>query len=273
MLECVMNLSEGRRLELIAELASLAERDLLDVHADPHHHRSVLTLVGTQAVREITRQAVHILDLNDHDGVHPRLGVVDVVPFVPLPESTMADAVAQRDAFAHWAGGELDVPCFLYGPERSLPEVRARAWKDLGPDTGPDRPHPRAGAICVGARDVLIAYNVWVAAPDLNIVRDIARAVRSPEVRTLGLAVGDRFQVSMNLINPDQVGPMHAFDRVAASAAERGLQVEGAELVGLIPARCLTSIPKDRWPTLDLSAQDTIEWRLAERNRRGDERG
>jgi glutamate formiminotransferase / 5-formyltetrahydrofolate cyclo-ligase len=273
MLECVMNLSEGRRLELIAELASLAEHDLLDVHADAHHHRSVLTLVGTHAVREITRQAVHVLDLNDHDGVHPRLGVVDVVPFIPLPESTMADAIAQRDAFAHWAGNELEVPCFVYGPERSLPEVRSRAWKDLGPDTGPDRPHSRAGAICVGARDVLIAYNVWVAATDLDTVRDIARSVRSPHVRTLGLAVGDRFQVSMNLTHPDEVGPLQAFDRVATSAAERGLHVEGAELVGLIPARCLASIPKERWTALDLSVQATLEWRLAERNRRGYERG
>lgn len=267
-----MNLSEGRRLELIAELASLAERDLLDVHADPHHHRSVVTLAGTQAVREITRQAVHLLDLREHQGVHPRLGVVDVVPFVPLPESTMADAIAQRDAFAHWAGNELEVPCFLYGPERSLPEVRSRAWKDLGPDTGPERPHPRAGAICVGARDVLIAYNVWVAATDLDTVRDIARSVRSPDLRTLGLAVGDRFQVSMNLTHPDLVGPLQAFDRVQASATERGIGVDGAELVGLLPARCLATIPKHRWAALDLSSEATIEWRLAERNRRGADR-
>ena len=264
-----MNLSEGRRLELIAEFASLAQRDLLDVHADPHHHRSVITLVGTQAVREITRQAVHILDLQDHDGVHPRLGVVDVVPFIPLPESTMTDAIAQRNAFAQWAAEQLEVPCFLYGPERTLPELRSTAWKDLRPDFGPDRPHPRAGAICVGARDVLIAYNVWVAATDLQAVRDLATWCRSRDIRALGLAVGDRFQVSLNLVNPDQVGPMAAFDLVAAAASDRGMHVEGAELVGLIPARCLAATPKDRWQALDLSAQATIEWRLAERNRRG----
>lgn len=264
-----MNLSEGRRLELIAEFASLAQRDLLDVHADPHHHRSVLTLVGTEAVREITRQAVHILDLSDHDGVHPRLGVVDVVPFVPLPESTMTDAIAQRDAFAHWASEQLEVPCFLYGPERTLPEVRSMAWKQLRPDFGPDRPHPRAGAICVGARDVLIAYNVWVGATNVEAVRDLATWCRSRDMRALGIAVGDRFQVSLNLVNPDRVGPMTAFDLVATGASERGLQVEGAELVGLIPARCLASIPNNRWPQLDLSAEATIEWRLAERNRRG----
>ena len=263
-----MNLSEGRRLELIAELAGLAEHDLLDVHADPFHHRSVLTLVGTNAVREITRQAVHLLDLRDHDGVHPRLGVVDVVPFVPLPDSTMTDALAARDAFAQWAGDELGVPCFLYGPERSLPEVRRRAWRDLTPDTGPGRPHPRAGAICVGARQVLVAYNVWLGDSDLATARAVAADVRRPAVRTLGLQVGHRLQVSMNLVAPDDCGPQAAYDLVAAAAQQRGVMVEGAELVGLLPARCLATIPRDRWSALDLSPEQTIEWQLAQRNQR-----
>lgn len=267
-LECVMNLSEGRRLELVAELAGLADGDLLDIHADPHHHRSVLTLVGTSAVRQITRQAVHLLDLSTHEGVHPRLGVVDVVPFVPLPDSTLDDAVAARDAFAAWAGDELGVPCFLYGPERTLPEVRRRAWHDLPPDTGPGHPHPRAGAICVGARPVLVAYNVWLAGTDAPTARRIASEVRSPFVRTLGLQVGDRLQVSMNLVEPDRVGPMAAFDLVAEAAQHHGGRAEGAELVGLVPARCLAVIPRTRWDELDLAAERTIEWQIAQRNRR-----
>jgi glutamate formiminotransferase len=268
-LECVMNLSEGQRLELVAELAGLAELDLLDVHADPDHHRSVLTLLGVTAPREVARQAVQVLDLGRHHGVHPRLGVVDVVPFVPLPDSTMADALAARDDFAHWAADELGVPCFLYGPERSLPELRRRAWVDLSPDVGPRQPHPRAGAICVGARDVLIAYNVWVADVDLARTQRIAAAMRSPRVRTLGLAVGDRLQVSMNLIDPDRFGPLDAYDLVAAEVAAHGGRIESAELVGLVPARCLTAIPRTRWEQLDLGPERTIEWQIAQRNRRG----
>jgi glutamate formiminotransferase / 5-formyltetrahydrofolate cyclo-ligase len=268
MIECVINLSEGRRLEIVASLATIAGDDLLDVHADPFHNRSVLTLVGTRAVRSLTREAVGILDLAEHSGVHPRLGTVDVVPFVPLDDATLDDAIAARDDFARWAAQELDVPCFLYGPERTLPEVRRRAWDDLGPDLGPDRPHPRAGAICVGARHVLIAYNVLVDAPDLATVRKLASVVRSAEMRTLGLEVGDGYQVSMNLVAPESVGPAAAFDRVVAAAAPMGVRITGAELVGLAPASALVGVPKSRWAELDLDAERTIEWQLARRLRR-----
>ena len=123
MLECVVNVSEGRREDRLGVLAAAAGADLLDVHRDGDHHRAVLTLVGTEAPRRVAAAAVAELDLRAHDGVHPRLGVVDVVPFVPLEPATMADAVAARDAFAAWAGGELGVPCFLYGEERSLPRI------------------------------------------------------------------------------------------------------------------------------------------------------
>lgn len=262
MLECVVNISEGRRLELVAELAGLAGADLLDVHADAHHHRSVLTLVGTEAVRDVVRQAVGILDLCEHSGVHPRLGTVDVVPFVPLDGSSLADAVTARDAFAAWAAEELGVPCFLYGPERSLPEVRRTAWQSLSPDVGPTHPHPRAGAICVGAREVLVAYNVWLADDDLARAREAASAVRSEHVRALGLQVDDRVQVSMNLVHPEVVGPAEAYDAVAALAP-----VAGAELVGLVPARVLAPIPRERWPALDLAPERTLEWQLARRQR------
>lgn len=269
MLECVLNLSEGRRLELVAELASLAGPDVLDVHADPHHHRSVLTLVGTEAVRHVVRQAVAVLDLAEHDGVHPRLGTVDVVPFVPLDGSSMAEALAARDDFASWAADELGVPCFLYGPERTLPDVRRQAWSTLRPDLGPDRPHPRAGAMCVGAREVLVAYNVWLRGEDVAAARAVAAHVRCAEVRTLALVVGDRLQLSMNLVQPDVIGPADAYDAVATAATRVGLAADGAELVGLLPAQLLAGIPKARWPELDLGPERTLEWQLAARNRLG----
>ena len=257
MLECVVNVSEGRDLARIDALAASAGADLLDVHHDPDHHRAVLTLVGTEAPRRLAAASVRELDLRTHAGVHPRGGVVDVVPFVPLDGATMADAVAARDAFAAWAGDQLGVPCFLYGEERSLPEVRREAWTSLTPDTGPREPHPTAGAMCVGARPPLVAYNVWLAEPDVATARRIAAAIRGPHVRALGLLVGDRVQVSMNLIAPDLVGPAAAYDLVAAEAP-----VAGAELVGLVPAAILDAVPRSRWAELDLAADRSIEARL-----------
>jgi glutamate formiminotransferase len=257
MLECVVNVSEGRDPVVLAELAAAAGSDLLDRHADPDHHRSVFTLVGTAAPRRLATAAVEHLDIGRHDGVHPRLGVVDVVPFVPLAGTTLADAVAARDAFAAWFAGELAVPCFLYGPERSLPEVRRRAFRELAPDVGPSVPHPTAGACCVGARPVLVAYNVWLAEPDGARAREIAAAVRSPAVRALGLTCGDRVQVSMNLVAPEVTGPAEAYDAVAARTA-----VAGAELVGLVPAAVLDRIPPSRWEELDLDPDRTIEARV-----------
>lgn len=263
MLECVVNVSEGRDPVVLDRLAAAAGSDLLDVHTDPHHHRSVFTLVGEAAPQRVATAAVEAIDLRSHDGVHPRIGAVDVVPFVPLAGSTMADALAARDRFCAWAETELDLPCFRYGPppDPSLPEVRRRAFVDLGPATGPLAPHPSAGACAVGARDVLVAYNLWVEA-DLATARSVATAVRGDGIRALGLAVGDRVQVSMNLIEPDRVGPAQAWDRVVAA----GAPVVGAELVGLVPEAVLAAIDPARWPALDLDADRTIEARLRRRS-------
>ena len=260
MLECVVNISEGTRLDVVETIARAAGRELLDVHTDPDHNRSVLTLVGEDAARAVTATAVLVLDLRSHEGVHPRIGVVDVVPFVPLGSATMADAVAARDRFAEWAARTLGVPSFVYGSERSLPDIRREAWSTLAPAAGPDAPHPTAGAIAVGARPVLVAYNVWLAEPDLDLARSIARDIRAPRLRTLGLAVGDAVQVSMNLIDPRSVGPAAAYDAVAARA-----EVARAELVGLVPEEVLQGIDPSRWDELDLAADRTIESRLAAR--------
>jgi glutamate formiminotransferase len=240
MLECVVNVSEGRDPVVLAELAQAAGPDLLDRHADRDHHRSVFTLVGMAAPRRLAAAALERLNLRPPPGVHTRLGV------------------AARDAFAAWLADEFAVPCFVYGPERSLPEVRRHAFGSLAPDVGPPTPHPTAGACCVGARPVMVAYNVWLAEPDLARAREIAAAVRSPTVRALGLSCGDRVQVSMNLVAPEVTGPAEAYDAVAA-----GARVAGAELVGLVPAAVLDHIPPSRWRELDLDPDRTIEARLA----------
>jgi len=261
-LECVVNISEGRDHALIAQIAASAGPACLDVHSDPDHHRSVLTLVGEEAARAVATAAVATLDLRAHVGVHPRLGAVDVVPFVALGSATVAEALAARDSFAAWFAAEHGVPCFLYGPERTLPEVRREAFRGLRPDAGPAVPHPTAGATAVGQRGVLVAYNVWVSGADLPTVQRIAGEVRGPSLRALGLAVGDRFQVSMNLIDPLVVGPAAAFDEVRRSAQANGAQVDGAELVGLLPDAVLQAVPRQRWTALDLARERTIEARV-----------
>lgn len=260
MLECVINISEGRDLHQVAEIGRAAGRELLDVHTDPHHHRSVLTVVGEQTAEAVAIATVLRLDLRDHHGVHPRIGALDVVPFVPLGASTMEDALAARDRFATWAGRELGLPCFVYGPERTLPEVRRRAWRDLAPDTGPSEPHPTAGAAAVGARPLLVAYNVWLADADLDLARSIARDLRSDTVRALGLEVGDEVQVSMNLVEPLVVGPADVYDRIATTTS-----IARAELVGLVPSAVVEAIPPARWGELDLAMDRTIEERITAR--------
>jgi glutamate formiminotransferase len=202
--------------------------------------------------------------MRTHAGAHPRLGAVDVVPFVPLDGSTMDDAVAARDRFAAWAASGLGVPCFLYGPERTLPDVRRQAFSGLAPDAGPAQPHPTAGAICVGARPVLIAYNLWlVPGTDVTVATRIAAAVRGPSVRALGLDLEGVAQVSLNLLDWTAAGPAEVYDEVAARAAAAGTAIARAELVGLLPARALEAVPRQRWRALGLDATATIEARLA----------
>lgn len=247
---------------MLRALGVAAGSHLLDRHTDPHHHRSVLTLAGPrveEAARRVVSEAVARIDLRTHHGTHPRLGAADVVPFTPLEGSTFDDAVAARDRFARWAGDSLGVPCFVFGPERSLPDIRRGAFTSLAPTTGPDRPHPSAGASSVGARGLLMAYNLWLASGvDAQAARQVAAAIRGPGIRALGLDLDGAAQVSCNLIDPLAVGPDAAFDAVA-----RHVPIARAELVGLVPARVLQAIPSQRWRTLDLSPSRTIEARLA----------
>ncbi len=272
LLECVINVSEGHDKQVISALVAGAGPCLLDVHSDPDHHRSVLTLAGPdegvdQGARAVATAAVSSIDIRGHAGVHPRIGALDVVPFVhlgrqPGPGGLLADgrlsrAVEARDSFARWAARELALPCFLYGPERTLPELRRAAWSTLAPDLGPTAPHPTAGAAAVGARPVLVAYNLWLAGPDLALARRVARSIRRPELRALGVAAGTSVQVSCNLIAPWRVGPGAVFDAVASQAG-----VARAELVGLVPLSVLESEPRHRWGELGLSPSATIEARL-----------
>ena len=260
MLECVINVSEGRNHAILDALTQVCSGDLLDVHTDSDHNRSVFTVLGEEAPRRLTQAAILALSLSQHAGVHPRLGVVDVVPFVPLVNSSMQDAQIARDEFATWVTGEFNIPCFFYGTNHTLPEIRKNAWTTVMPDIGPHVPHPTAGAVCVGVREPLVAYNLWLEDVDLATTRRIASAVRTAHIRTLGLQVGAFTQVSVNLIEPMISGPNDVFNAVSQHAA-----VHHAELVGLLPASVLATIPRARWEDLDVSVEQTIEWRVTNR--------
>ena len=248
-----MNISEGRDHAVIAAIAGSCGRVLLDVHSDADHHRSVLTLCGPDeadaqlAARALTDAAASRIDLARHRGVHPRLGAIDVVPFVALHPTVDGAAVAAARAFASWIADAHGVPAFLYGtadPEgRSLPEARRDAFRARRPDHGPAAPHPHLGAVAVGARPPLVAINLEVEGTDLDLVRRVAGAVRErdgglPGVRALGLELpaAGRTQVSMNLVDLARTGIEAACTEVERRITTAGGRVRRIELVGLVPA-------------------------------------
>lgn len=270
MLECVINLSEGRDERILTHLDAAAGPSLRDRHSDPVHHRSVFTLInGADAllpdVHHLINVALDILDLRDHDGVHPRLGVVDVVPFVALSPEVTATAMRLRDHTAQWVARTRGVPAFLYGPlaggERTLPYVRAHAFRTLAPDYGPAAPDPRNGAVVVGAREILVAWNIWLSGVSLERAKLLAQLVRRPGVRTLGLPLGEHVQVSCNIVDYELAPPSQVYDQVVAHLPPGG-RIDRCELVGLAPRRMLVREDPARWSQLGLSDAATIESRL-----------
>jgi glutamate formiminotransferase len=285
MLECVVNISEGRRPDVVAAVAAAAGPALLDVHTDPDHHRSVLTLAGApdevvEAALALAREAVARIDLSVHAGVHPRLGAVDVVPFAPLEAGGMELAARTARRWGERAAGELGVPIYLYGAAdpagRTLPDVRRSAFRERRPDFGPAESHPTAGAVAVGARPVLVAVNCELGggpgaglAADLAAARAVARAVRErdgglPGVRALGfvLASKARAQVSMNLVDLAATGVETACEAVRREADGHGRTVTAVELVGLLPAAELERCSGEFVTWADLTPDRTIEARL-----------
>jgi glutamate formiminotransferase len=284
-LECVPNVSEGRDETVVATLADACGASLLDVHRDADHHRSVFTLAGpgprdaTAAVRALARAVAEHVDLLDHRGVHPRFGALDVVPFVALDEPGSVAVDAAR-GFADWIAAELGIPVFLYDdadPEgRSLPDARRTAFDARAPDRGPAAPHPRLGAVAVGARPPLVAVNCWLDAGDVAVARGVAAAVRErdgglPGVRALGLALpgAAATQVSMNLVDLDATGLEAACTEVRRRAEAAATRVTRVEVVGLVPAAELARCRQAFLDWAALGPDITIESRLGEPFSRG----
>ncbi len=292
-IECVPNVSEGRRPEVVRRLADAVCSTpgvwLLDHSADAAHHRSVFTMAGgatalEEAVLRLVSVAVDTIDLRAHRGEHPRIGAVDVVPFVPLGDTPMAACVGLARALGRALGDQLGIPIYLYeeaanNPARKhLEDIRRGEFEGLAekmrqphwrPDFGPAVPHPTAGATVVGARRALIAFNINLASDRLDVARRIASAIRErsgglPCVKALGLAIGHRrlVQVSMNLTNYERTPPHVAFDRVAAEAQKEGVEVLESELVGLIPAAALAQTTAGHLRLRDFSDNHILENRL-----------
>ena len=290
---CIPNVSEGRDPAVIARLAG-AVRDsgalLMDVHSDPDHHRSVFSFLGGPGVVEaavlaLARTALETIDMRRHQGAHPRIGALDVVPIVPLRGCSLADAVV----LAHRVGARIaerhHVPVYFYGEaarrdhRRRLPDARRGGYEALAerlttpegvPDEGPARFDPRAGAVLVGARDILVAFNVWLDSSDLEAARQIARVVREssgglPGVQALGLALPSRglVQVSMNLLDYRRTPIPVAFDAVLREAARRGIGVRRGELVGVAPAAALAGRAPESVGLQDFTSDRRLETWLA----------
>ena len=270
LVECVPNFSEGRRPEVVAAIrdaiAAVEGASVLDVSSDASHNRSVITFVApvdtaVDAAFAGIKAASERIDLCSHKGEHPRIGATDVVPFVPLEGSTMEDCVSLARALGERVGRELKIPVYLYEraatqPAReNLADVRRGEFEGLreelgknparNPDFGPAKIHPTCGAIAIGARPFLVAYNVYLGpASNLPIAKNVAKAVRGSSggfryVKGLGLDVDGQAQVSMNLVDTEKTPLHHAFDFVKMRAAAEGAQVTWSEIVGLVPERVL----------------------------------
>ena len=266
LVECVPNVSEGRRNDVIAAIsaaaASVGDARLLDVHSDHDHHRSVYTLAGPpeaigEAAFRVAEAAAARIDMEAHKGVHPRIGALDVLPFIPLGETPMAICVQLAHSVGRRLGEELGIPVYFYGeaalrPERRLlVDIRRGEYEGLRASVGTDRERdpdagpPRvgtAGATAVGARRPLIAFNMHLRTSNLGVARAVAGAVRAssgglPAVQALGLPTSrpNIVQVSMNLTDLEAT-PLHVVTMaVRAEAERRGVEVLESELVGLMP--------------------------------------
>jgi glutamate formiminotransferase len=277
-LECVANVSEGQDVRVLRALAASTGKSLLDVHADADHHRSVFTLGGPGppdvegASRALADRVAEYVSIAEHSGEHPRLGALDVVPFVALggTRTERAQAADAARAFGEWWATTHDVPVFLYDdadPQgRDLPHVRRHAFRSRRPDFGPSAPHGRLGATAVGARKPLVALNCLLVSREVEVARRIARKMRESDgghggVRALGfmLAAQNRAQVSMNLIDLDRTGVQDACLAVRELARAEHTDVASIELVGLVPRRELDRCSDEflAWSGLDATA--TVE--------------
>ncbi len=292
LLDCALNFSEGRREKVINAIAAAAQGvRVLDVSPDKDHNRTVLTFIGSpQAVAEaafsVSAKAVDLIDMNQHRGAHPRMGAVDVIPFVPLGEARMEEAVEMARQVGQRLGTELGIPVYLYEEaatrpkRRNLADIRRGEYEGLlekladpqwKPDFGPDRPHPTAGATAVGARIYLVAYNVNLGTSEIEIAKAIARAVRARtgglhNVKALDVMLKERglAQVSMNVVDPFRTPLYRVLELVRLEAARYGVAIVGSEIVGLVPLSVIVEAARYYLQLEDFKDEQVLETQLWE---------
>ena len=293
LVECVPNFSEGRRQEVIdqivQEIASVPQVWILDVESDKDHNRSVVTCVGEpeaalEAMFRAIARAAELINLEEHRGEHPRIGATDVVPFVPLRGVTMEEAVELARRLGKRVGEELGIPVYLYEaaatrPDReNLANIRRGEYEGLKeaiksdpdrvPDFGPREPAP-AGATVIGAREFLIAFNVYLNTDDVKVAKRIARAVRHSSgglryVKALGMLVGGQAQVSMNLTNFKKTPIYRVVELIRREAARYGCTITHTELVGLTPLKAMLDVAQWYLQLDGFSESQVLERRLEE---------
>src|SRR5712691_6336621 len=294
--ECVPNFSEGRRKEVVDAIAtaigSVPGVRVLDHETDVDHNRSVITFIGDlrsiiEGAFQGAKAAVALIDMNRHQGAHPRVGALDVLPFIPIQGVAMEDCVALARAVGKRIADELQVPVYLYEaaatrPDRkALPDVRRGEYEglkveietnpDRKPDFGPSRFHPTAGACIVGARPVLIAWNVNLRTTDVGIAKRIAKSVREsdgglPAVRAKGFELADRglVQVSMNMVDYHTTSLAQAFEAIRALAAKEGVEIAESEIIGLVPLDALVDAATQYFKLARFHREQILETRLWE---------
>jgi glutamate formiminotransferase len=294
-IECVPNISEGQNSAAVSRIADglrqIAGVRVLDVQSDAAHHRSVLTLAGDRAplkdaVLRLYSLALDAIDLRRHKGEHPRLGAVDVCPFIPIDGVTMSACVELAREVGADVAARFNVPVFLYEEaasspsRRNLEEIRRGEFEGLAaklqqpewrPDFGPSEPHPSAGATVIGARMPLIAYNINLATTRLDVAKKIASAIRMSSggfrfVKAMGIELKDRgiVQVSMNLTNYEKTPIFRVFEVVKREAERYGVQVLESEIVGLVPSAALMQSAEFYLQLEGFSSNQVLEHKLRE---------
>jgi len=298
LVECVPNISEGRRKEVIDAIVAEARTrnvKILDVESDADHNRSVLTFVGSpKAVKEammaVSAKAIELIDLNNHQGQHPRMGAVDVIPFIPISDVTMDDCIKIANEFGEEYATRFGIPVYLYeeaakrADRKNLADIRKGEFEglrneigrnaDRTPDFGPNQIHPTAGATAIGARKILIAYNINLGSTDLSVAKEIAKQIRSRDggftaAKALGFELKDRglVQVSINMVDYKATQLFKVFELVKSLAAGYGVAVVASEIVGLVPMDALSDVAEFYLRLHGFNKQQTLERRLMERDK------
>lgn len=292
-IECVPNISEGKNLDIVEqcvdEIRNIPELKLIDYSSDPDHNRSVITFIGPiEQVKKgaflLTKKAIELIDLNHHKGTHPRMGAVDVIPFVPLTNATMQDCIEASLEVGERIGRELACPVFLYAnsakseDRKKLPAIRKGEFEGFdekikdpkwAPDFGPAAKHPTAGAIAIGGREFLIAFNIYLNTTNETIAQNIAQGIRESSgghrfLQAKGMFIQEKnmTQVSMNILDFQKLPLYRVIELVRIEARRYGVSIQETELIGLIPVQAVLNSFAYYAQLPDLNTDQIVELKL-----------